>query len=102
MSKPGRRIVIKTVRKDVSRIVGVRPGLGIHPHADRYPHRGGKPDQRPVQSSLPGMGADWFIALAQVPEPEGPRDISGAAEVGLVGPQPIELRPGSDSLGPQS
>ena len=56
MSKPGRRIVIKTVRKDVSRIVGVRPGLGIHPHADRFLHRGGGSGQRPVQSSLPAAG----------------------------------------------
>jgi len=54
MSEPGRRIVIKTVPRDVSRFIWVRPGSGIHPHADRCRHRGGGPHQRPVQSSLPG------------------------------------------------
>ena len=38
---PGRRIVRRTVRKDVSRIVGVRPGLGTHPHADQSVHQSG-------------------------------------------------------------
>src|SRR5579864_4678630 len=38
---PGRRIDIKTVRKDVSRLTGVRPGLGTHPHADQSIHRSG-------------------------------------------------------------
>ena len=42
MSKPGRRIDIETVREDVSRDRWVRPGLGIHPHADRFRHRGGR------------------------------------------------------------
>ena len=38
---PGRRIELKTVPKDVSRIIGVRPGLGTHPHADQSIHRSG-------------------------------------------------------------
>ena len=59
MSKPGRRIVIKTVRKTSAGIVGVRPGLGIHPHADRFPNRGGGSAQRPIQSSLPGRRRLW-------------------------------------------
>ena len=41
MTGPGRRIDIKTVRKDVSRNTGVRPGLGTHPHADQSVHRSG-------------------------------------------------------------
>ena len=38
---PGRRIVRRTVRKDVSRFAGVRLGLGAHPHADQSIHRSG-------------------------------------------------------------
>ncbi len=38
---PGRRIELKTVLSDVSRIIGVRPGLDTHSHADQLPHRSG-------------------------------------------------------------
>ena len=43
MSEPGRRIVFKTVRRTSAGIVGVRPGSGIHPHADQFPLRNGGP-----------------------------------------------------------
>src|SRR5271155_1595529 len=38
---PGRRIERKTVPKDVSRTVGVRPGLGTHPYADQSTYSSG-------------------------------------------------------------
>ena len=51
---PGRRIVLKTVLTDVSRIIGVRPGLDTHSHADQLPSPKWWITQRPLQSSLPG------------------------------------------------
>jgi len=56
VSEPGRQIDRRTVRKDVSRKTRVRPGLGIHPHADRISHRSGGPAQRPPRSLLPEWG----------------------------------------------
>jgi hypothetical protein len=54
--EPGRRIVIRTAPRDVSRSSRVTPGSGTHPHADRHRHLCGGPTQRPNPILAAGFG----------------------------------------------
>ena len=83
---PGRRIVRRTVLTDVSRMFGVRPGLGTHSHADQSIHRSGGSLSarlnprcrvgRPVQSRKVG-GASVELHLHESARPTNSRG-SGA------------------------
>jgi hypothetical protein len=76
---PGRRIVLKTVRKDVSRFIGVRPGLGTRPHADQSIH----PSGGSFSGHLNPRCRDWVqpislkgAALGERPQPQYTNSLS--------------------------